>query len=303
MHAMLFSTSDYVVIRYLPKLGLVIFLIGLLLKVQKKSLLIDVPTPMTNHILEIKNHNEVNFSRLVNMALVYLQGSLPFLSATKIIQYAKESTFFSFGVKNKTIMVGNGVDVDSIPIRENTPKWPDKRLNIIAVGTVALWHGWDKVIYIIRDLKEEGFNDFDIKFTIIGKGPELEKLKSLVEECNLENNVFFKGFLTGQDLHNEYEKAHIGIGSLGWDRIGVNIASPIKTREYLACGLPCVYRTKDFDFLYNNKYAIHTVDDMALKNFIKGLSNKKLALTKECRDFAKNELDFGVKVKIIMAGV
>lgn len=300
INAILFSKSDYIVIRYLPKLGFSIFLMGIILKIKKQSLIIDVPTPMINHIQEIKNHNHEMISKLINIALIYIQGSLPFLSATKIVQYAEESTFFSFGVKKKTLLMGNGVDVDSIQLKKFIQKWPDKTLSMIAVGTVAIWHGWDKVIYTIKDLKEEGFDDFEIQFTIVGEGPELETLKKLVEKYKLENNVIFKGFLTGQDLYNEYEKAHIGIGSFGWDRIGVNIASPIKTREYLACGMPCIYKTKDFDFSYDNKYAIFMRDDMALKDFIKNLANKKLPSTKECRDFAKNSLDFSTKVKKIM---
>lgn len=75
---------------------------GFILKIKKQSLIIDIPTPMINHIQEIKNHNHKTINKLINIALIYIQGSVPFLSAAKIVQYAEESTF---GVKKKTLLM------------------------------------------------------------------------------------------------------------------------------------------------------------------------------------------------------
>jgi len=303
-----FSSSDYVVIRYLPKLGFIIFLLGVLLKLSNRNLIIDVPTPMKSHIKEIMIHNRGFLSRFFNISLIYLQSFIPFLSAGRIIQYANEARFFSFFLSKKTILIGNGVDVESIPLRGSAPKWPgtNKTLNLVAVGTVATWHGWDKVLTVIKELKDENFQDFNIFFKIIGDGPEVIKLKKMSSQLNITENVEFLGFLSGEKLYSHYSDAHIGVGSLGWSRIGVEVASPIKSREYLAAGLPVLYSTKDVDFHIDANIAIYlqqSEDVYEFKNMIKNLGQIDFPSSKECRKYALNNLDFSIKVSKILKGV
>ena len=42
-----------------------------------------------------------------------------------------------------------------------------------------------------------------------------------------------------------YETADVGVGTLALHRNGMNEACPLKTRQYLACGLPIVYAHTD----------------------------------------------------------
>ena len=303
MKSIVTSNTTYTVIRYIPKLGIFIFLLGIILKANNRKLIIDVPTPMTNHINEILNNNNGIINRFFNIMIIGIQGFIPFVSAYKIIQYANESEWFSLFVKYKTVLIGNGVDVESIPIRKNTPCWPTQRFNFIAVGTVALWHGWDKIIDMIKELEDESFTDFEIHITIVGDGPDLNKLKKQTKINNLENNIHFTGFLNGQKLYNEYKNAHFGLGSFGWERIGVTIASPIKSREYLSAGIPFIYSTKDIDFNKDNKCAILIDDINFLKSFIKNLKYYKIQDSDSCRTFAKENLDFSIKVKQILDGL
>ena len=64
-----------------------------------------------------------------------------------------------------------------------------------------------------------------------------------------------KGAIYNEELEAEYAKADIAIGVLGMYRINMENASPIKTKEYCARGIPVIVGRedlafdKDFDFV------------------------------------------------------
>jgi len=303
LSAMAFANEDVVVIRYVNRIGLMIFLTSLVLRLRKRYLIIDVPTPMQNHFREVAKKERKRLVDLVDLCLIPLQGPLPFWPAGEIIQYAEESWWYSLGVRSRTVKTGNGVDVESIPLRDASPVWPSGALVLVAVGTVAFWHGWDKVIKTMAVLRDDPDVTFDIRFKIVGDGPDLVNLKKLAEELNLTHQVEFMGMLYGKELHAEYNDAHFGVGSLGWYRLGVNEASPLKSREYLAAGLPFIYATDDPDF--NDKLAValkvrsqEKSDD--LYELLRKMGNTKLPLAQECRAFAEENLDFSSKVQAIL---
>ncbi|NCO69852.1 MULTISPECIES: glycosyltransferase [Shewanella] len=293
------SKQNLIMIRYLPRAGLLFFFLGFILNLRKQKLIIDVPTPQVNLIKEILLHNKTFFG-LLNILLIYLQAFIPFITAYKVLQYSNESSFFTFGLKKRVLLIGNGVDVDSITLRKNQPNWPSAELRLIAVGTIAAWHGWDKILNIIYEIKNSPWHEYSIKFTVVGDGPDLKLLKDLVKKYGISDSVIFTGHLDGQDLLAEYEKSHIAVGSLGWDRIGVDIASPLKYREYLAVGIPFVYMTKDVDFDEDSRVAILVKSSDELKLFLLNMKAFSLPAPSMCREYAKENLDFSKKVMEIL---
>lgn len=297
------AREDVVVIRYINRVGLLIFFAGMALRLRNKAFIVDVPTPMQNHLKEITGKKDKQFIDLIDKLLVVFQGALPFQSATRIIQYAEESIWFSAGVKHKTIKIGNGIDVATIPCRRGSPPWPTQTLNLLAVGTVAFWHGWDKVIRAIHLLKEQPDLGYEIKFTIVGEGPELVNLKRLTESLGLSANVKFTGMLYDQDLFKEYEAAHFGIGSLGWHRLNIKEASPLKIREYLAAGLPVISATHDPDFIQDTPvlaYVSSEENNDDLLNLLKKIKGVEIPSISMCRQYAEDNLDYLVKVRSIL---
>jgi len=298
------AKEDYVVVRYLPKIAPVFFFLGFYLKIFKRKLIIDVPTPMKNHLEEISSIDAAILKRIILKAWIYLMGSFPFLSAYRVIQYAREGFIFSMFVKNKNILVGNGVDVESIHCREAAPDWPNTQLNLVAVGTIAFWHGWDKLIDVIDDLNKDKTLSYAINLTIVGEGPDLHLLKQQVDVKDLSSHVKFTGFLEGKQLYDIYEASHLGVGSLGWERIGVNIASPLKSREYLAAGLPFFYSTADVDFSVSDNCALFInaqEDNEEIKDFFRQISLSKLPSPQNCRNVAEERLDFSQKIAEVLS--
>lgn len=306
IYQVLVAKEQNIVVRYIPKLGGLFFLVGILHKLRNKNFFIDVPTPMTNHLIEILNSEQSGIKKSLNIGLIVLQGSIPFLSCKKIIQYSIESSFFSLFCKNKILLIGNGVCCDDILLRKNSPSWPDKTFSIVAVGTVAMWHGWDKVINVIAEINQDNAIPYNIEFTIVGDGPDLQKLIDLSEKQGISEYINFTGFLSGSDLDRQYEKAHYAIGSLGWERVGINFASPIKTREYLAAGVPLIYSTKDIDLsnISDNGMAINvdtSLNNKLLKNTLSNMHLQKIPHPDICRDFSISKLDFNHKAKSILS--
>ena len=85
---------------------------------------------------------------------------------------------------------------------------------------------------------------------------QLEKYKSLVKKYCLENQVYFYGALSGDELTSVFDRGDIAVSSLGCHRIGIYEGSFLKSREYLCRGLPMITSTKidilsdDFEYCF-----------------------------------------------------
>lgn len=164
----------------------------------------------------------------------------------KIVTYSDDDEIF--GVK--TIKIANGVDLNSLQVKKT--KYKQDYITLLGVANISKWHGYDRVIeglnkfYEQKNYKQKNYKQ-KVKFTIVGEGSELPKLKKMVNDYNLDEYVKFKGFLDGKELDNEFNNADIGIVSLGIHRIGLERVSTLKSKEYWARGLPLVKSYKDFE--------------------------------------------------------
>lgn len=79
-------------------------------------------------------------------------------------------------------------------------------------------------LYVGRVDREKGINTLieamqnmpeDIKLHIVGKGYDTERLKELVNELRL-NNIIFRGYLSGEELDNEYRNCIATVLPCNW---------------------------------------------------------------------------------------
>lgn len=95
----------------------------------------------------------------------------------------------------------------------------------------------DRVDLLIRSVNQvvHGLGRSDCQFVIIGDGECLAPVKSLARELEVDNWVYFSGFLSPEQVFQ-----YLATADLGSDASLQFEVSPVKAMEYMAFGLPFV---------------------------------------------------------------
>lgn len=139
------------------------------------------------------------------------------------------------------VNIHNGIDTSGVPQR--TPNTSDRAVHLIGVASMCRWHGYDRIIRAMIDAP----NQHAIVLHLAGPDGDgsLARWRSLADEHGLGDRVRFEGVLRGAELDELIDRCDLGLGSLGMHRIGLDTASTLKAREYMARGLPFVYASGD----------------------------------------------------------
>ncbi|MFB5944273.1 hypothetical protein [Albibacterium profundi] len=133
----------------------------------------------------------------------------------------------------KSITITNGYDFNALNRKKSTKASSVEPPNLIFVGSPGLlWHGVDHYYQMARLLP-------DFNFHLVG--PKLD------ESYPQLKNFFEYGFLKKEALNDLYLRMDIGVGTLALYRKNMNVACSLKTREYLAAGLPVIIAHRDDD--------------------------------------------------------
>jgi glycosyltransferase involved in cell wall biosynthesis len=231
--------------------------------------IVDVPSPNRVAVREIWSSRQSLRRRVRAVAALYLSGPWSLWLATRIVQYAPESWWFRAGNAARTTEIGNGIDVASIAPRRRSPPWPAARLNVLAVASVARWHGLDRLLRAVRAYHQRAGRDYDVHLTIVGDGPELAEIRAAAAALQVSQYVTFTGTLTGTALQQQYESAHLAVSSLGLHRIGLARASVLKAREYCAVGIPFIASGDDPDFSGGEPFRLGVAADESTDGLVR----------------------------------
>jgi glycosyltransferase involved in cell wall biosynthesis len=173
----------------------------------------------------------------------------------------KKTIIKEYGVKSEKIsIIPNGVDL----LLFNTATEKNQK-KIVFAGAMYYHRGLDILLeaipFVIKKIS-------DAKFVLLGSGAEMNKLKKIVSDNNLENSVEFKGWIKREEIPKNISDASIGIGPLRLTDV-TSRALPIKVLEYMAVSLPIIAQkgTLPTDILENEKngYFIENSNDLAEK--------------------------------------
>jgi glycosyltransferase involved in cell wall biosynthesis len=267
---------------------------------------IDVPSPNRVAVQEIWRSRQSLWRRTRTVALCYLSGPWALWPATRIVQYAPESWWFRIGNAARSVEIGNGIDVAAIAPRSVAPEWPAPILNVIAVASVAKWHGYDRLLGAVKAFSERADRSFDVHVTIVGDGPALPPLRDLAAALDLGSRVTFAGTVTGPALRDLYSRSHLAVSSLGLHRIGLARASVLKAREYCAIGIPFIASGDDPDFPVPVpfRFAISGSEDPGdvIEAFESFASSSPPIDASQMRQYAVDHLDWRHKVAAFGVG-
>lgn len=186
-------------------------------------------------ILEINTNDSVEFCLRKDLRCWYhrITRLLSFGGAKGAVLVAYElrgSLPRWFVGSRPTIVIANGIALENFP---ELPAPSNPRPRLIFLGSEGqTWQGVDKVLTLAKAFPEWHFD-------VVGPRPDLFRAPS---------NVVFHGFLSRDAYVSLMAQADVGVGTLALHRKRANEASPLKTREYLAYGLPVIIGYKDADF-------------------------------------------------------
>lgn len=138
----------------------------------------------------------------------------------------------AFSVYRKPVkVIANGIGLKDFPV---LPPAQNTLPRLVFIGNPGNhWHGIDKLISLARLVP-------DVFVDIIG-------YDDLPDFAPLPVNVILHGYLSVEEYKTVLARADVAISSLALHRIQLEEASPLKSRECLAFGLPLVVAYKDTD--------------------------------------------------------
>jgi glycosyltransferase involved in cell wall biosynthesis len=277
---------------YIRKFMVSLSFIGLLKKIKKTNagkILIEIPTYPYDWEVNKNITSKINlfFDKLLrNKLKKYVD---------RIVSYSDDKMIFGIPV----IPIQNGIDCSELPLRSADDH--GQTLNMVAVAQFAKWHGYDRLLKGLYLYYQEN-DTVDIAVYFVGDGDELENLVDMVRRYNLSDHVYFKGFLSGKELDDVCNAADIGVCSLGIHRINLSVTSQLKSREYLARGIPMVSSSKIDIIPQDYPYCLYVSEDESpidikkLVEFYADLSfrHTKTEIINEMRQFAEKHCDMSV---------
>ncbi len=196
-------------------------------------------------------------------------------------------------------VIPNGVDIEGRSLTSFN-KFDGKNLKMIfLISKVFPWHGIERLLngflnyknhegisvelFVVGDVKEDYFRRFNV--------PEWVKIECL-------------GYLTGLQLENIIKEMNLAVSTLGILKKKMVEACPLKSREYMAFGIPFIYSYNDPDIPDNFPYALKLpiedkpVDINMIFEFVRSLAKENPKdVSIFMREFAKQKLDWKVKIR------
>lgn len=295
------SSKTVIVYRYNSHLAIFFLCATVLARILGKKVIFDVPTPIIADLRFNILHQKLNIRSLLALFQALILGPLPFIASNLVVQYAEETRYLLPKIFTRSVLLGNGIRCAKWPVPKQRPHRSNfSEINLVGVATVNVWHRWEIVIEALNICRSVN-PDLVIKFFVIGDGPDVSKLKNLSSKFKLEACVNFEGNKTYSELCDLYSLFDLGVGTFGWEDLGVKVASPLKYREYLANGLPFIYSTPDPDIDTEENIAFKLVPTAeAVAEFLLIFHKKVVASSYECRLYCEKNMDYSIKIPRIL---
>lgn len=220
----------------------------------------------------------------------------------RFVTYSKDEIIF--GVP--TIPIINGIDVSLIQTITGRAE-QDDIINLITVAIMQKYHGYDRLLLGLRDYYNKG-GKRSIVCHFVGDGPERETYEAIVDKYNLQAHVIFYGMKRAEELDEIYNTCDIGVTSMGFHRNEIYLSSELKSREYLAKGLPIVSGGKIDIFTDNAQwfYLENPADDSNIDidliiDFYDEIYKKhnREEVINTIREFAEKTVDMGSSMRAL----
>ncbi len=224
------------------------------------------PLVITNHGLRSQTAPE-----WFQNAYTATGAKITFEAADAIICYTdtEKEELVSIGVEREKIkVIHNGIDTNHFVPSEKS-YLENKRL--LWIGRYAKGKGVEYLIEALSILKLEYP---EITLTLVGKGPDKDKIVKQIKELGLEKNIILKDFILNSEIVQLYQQSSVFVLS------SLEEGVPRTILEAMSCGIPvvCSRLPQLIDIVEGSGYVVPTKDPQALADSISAiLSNPELA--------------------------
>ncbi|RZD44395.1 MAG: hypothetical protein CXT78_06660 [Thaumarchaeota archaeon] len=204
-----------------------------------------------------------------------LKNATKVLSSTPdLVRYAREmganenADYFPLGINPEFF---KPVSKTQLLMKQLCIKNSDKVIGFI--GTIYPFAGLDFLIKSFYILKNE---IKDIKFLIVGGGPDFIRIKSLIKKLHLEHDIILTGFVKQKRLFEYISLFDLCVNPFVMNNITTRII-PTKILEYMACSKPVLSTPLrgTIELLPNENYGIvYSPLDEFIESLVKLLQNQ-----------------------------
>lgn len=307
MASALRSDAGIFIVRSFGTLGVTIMWQLMKARKEKRILICDQPSPLSMGLKEIWRSPRAIVKRIYAVSWGIISGPWALWPFHRIIEYAPESFYYSFGNENSILLMGNGIDINRMALRD-FQKGVDQTIRLVGVANTSVHHGFDRMIRAISEFN--GRHSAKATFRIIGGDVEsaiIKSLKSLAKKLDIEDYVEFCGFQDKEFISRAYDSADIAVGSLGLFRIGLNTSSILKIREYALAGIPFITAGYDPDFQEDMPFRFLVPNDESISPIVDVLerfpSARKTFTDEDIRKYAIENLSLESKFDQMISGL
>ena len=215
--------------------------------------------------------------------LGYFIEKLAVLAPAKIISVSEHTTYLlkkELNSKKFISTVPNGIEFDLI----TKIKPAEEKSDVIFVGRLLAHKNVDVLIKSIMLIKDK---NPEIKFIIIGDGPEKNKLETLTQKLNLGKNIKFLGFLENDDdVYALMKSSKVFVLPSTREGFGIVVI------EANACGIPVITidhqdnAARDLIEEGENGFVCQLDENEIAKNIMKAIKNRN-RMKQVCTNSAK----------------
>ncbi|MEA3053663.1 MAG: hypothetical protein QOG72_2566 [Sphingomonadales bacterium] len=233
-----------------------------------------VSTPVALEINGSARHDNISSgSGRLRRKIVELGESLLLKRASVVFSVTERLREYCSSVNPRALHI----HVDNGVAREFFAAKRDSRpgVRFIYVGTFTPWDGAEKIVDIARRRP-------DLSFLMVGDGGRKGEL-----ERQAPDNIEFRGWVDYARLPEEYAQCNAGIVLYEVERHRHTSLSSLKTREYLAAGLPIFStRVQGQEFIEEEGYGLLSSGDLErdIQTFVERHSQYRRALAAAAPD-------------------
>ncbi|MTK63826.1 MAG: glycosyltransferase family 4 protein [Methanobacterium sp.] len=150
---------------------------------------------------------------------------------------------------DKIVLIPHGVDI--MDVKNGTNR--DDTIDLLYTGHMIPRKGVDHILKALNSL----INDKGVKnvvLTLVGEGPEKQKLVKMAEELKIKDHVVWKSFLSREELIKEIRKSDIYMLLSRSEAYGIAVA------EALALGTPCIVTDRTALKEFSSEIGCYTVN-------------------------------------------